>query len=645
MCGILGQISINQNLLNTNKFEFKKCLSYLNHRGPDDGGVYFDKKISFGHKRLSILDLSKKGKQPMFSKDQKHIIIYNGEIYNFKDLRRSLKNKGFSFNSQTDTEVLLKGLISEGPNFVKKCNGMFAFAYYDVDKDIGYIFRDRIGIKPLFYCNYKNKLTFSSNIKSIHKFNKIKKKINKQAVSSFLSFRQPINNETFFENIFSLEPGNYIEIKNKKMKIKSYWKLENFYNKKKTELTLNNYKNKLKELLNSSVKYRLISDVKVASLLSGGLDSTIISSIINDINKENFLAYSIGYNESGYNEFEYSKLAAKKLNMKHQIIKSNYIRYFKDMKTLIKLRDQPLTIPNEVTQYQLCKKIKKKATVVLSGCGADELFCGYGRIFTSVEDFDQLKKKNQKFLNEQFLDNVRLRYGKLNFKNELDHFLSIYPYTKIDLKKKLLNSTFNHFEIEKNIKNYFQSIFKRINSKRYIDQMQYFFQKYHLKGILEREDISSMAAGVELRVPFLDHRIIQYSTQIPYHYKIKKIKKSLNLTSDKTSEVLDINKYILKEIFKNKIPSKIIKRKKVGFPVPLHKWIENRYVKKLIFQTLLSKKSKKRGIFNIQYIEELLNKKKLNQFKGDSRVYQNSIAAKIWMCFNLECFFLNQDSK
>ena len=208
-----------------------------------------------------------------------------------------------------------------------------------------------------------------------------------------------------------------------------------------------------------------------------------------------------------------------------------------------------------------------------------------------------------------------------------------------------MNRKFDHFKIEKNIKNYFQSIFNKINSTKYIDKMQFFFQKYHLKGILEREDISSMAAGVELRVPFLDHRIIQYSTEIPYHYKIKKIKKSLSLTSDKTSEVLDINKYILKEAFKNKVPAKIIKRKKVGFPVPLHEWIEKKYVKKLIFQTLLSKKSQNRGIFNIQYLKELLNKKKLNQFKGDSRIYQNSIAAKIWMCFNLECFFLNQDGK
>ncbi len=645
MCGIFGQISINQNLLKTNKSEFKKCLSHLSHRGPDDSGVYFDSKISFGHKRLSILDLSKKGKQPMFSKSKKHILIYNGEIYNFKELKKNLEKKGLKFYSKTDTEVLLQGIILEGPNFVQKCNGMFAFAYYDIAKDIGYIFRDRIGIKPLFYSNYRNKLTFSSNIKAIHKFNKMKKKINKQSVSSFLSFRQPINNETFFENIFSLEPGNYIEIKNKKVDVKSYWKLENFYNKKNVKLTLNDYKFKLKKLLNSSVKYRLISDVKVASLLSGGLDSTIISSIINSINNENFLAYSIGYNDDGYNEFEYSKLAAKKLNMKHQIVKSNYHKYFKDMKKLIYLRGQPLTIPNEVTQYQLCKKIKKKATVVLSGCGADELFCGYGRIFTSVDDFNKLIKTKKKFLNKQFLKNVHLRYGKLKFKNEMDHFLSIYPYTNIELKKKLLSKKFDHSTIEKNIKIYFESIFKKIKSKRYTDKMQYFFQKYHLKGILEREDISSMAAGIELRVPFLDHRIIEFSTQIPYQYKIKKIKLNQNLTSDKTSEILDINKFILKNAFKNEIPIKIIKRKKIGFPVPLHNWIEKKHVKKLILRILLSKKSQKRGIFNIHYLKKLLNEKRLNQFKGDSRIYQNSIAAKIWMCFNLECFFLNQDNQ
>ena len=203
---------------------------------------------------------------------------------------------------------------------------------------------------------------------------------------------------------------------------------------------------KINELLKSSIRYRLISDVKVASLLSGGLDSTIISSIINEIIGKNFLAYSIGYTNKGYNEFAYSKLVSKKLNMKHKVFNSRAGLYFKDMKKLIKLRDQPLTIPNEVTQFQLCREIKKKATVVLSGCGADELFCGYGRIFSSVEDYKRIKNINRISEKQKaiFLENVKTRYGKLNFKNNLDHFLSIYPYTKNNLKEKLLSKKFNH---------------------------------------------------------------------------------------------------------------------------------------------------------------------------------------------------------
>ena len=280
-------------------------------------------------------------------------------------------------------------------------------------KKTGYIFRDRIGIKPLFYSLYKGKLTFSSNIKSIHRYNKIKKTINLQSVSSFLSFRQPIKNETLFNNIFSLEPGSFIEIKNKKIKINFYLKMKNFFKKKKIDKGEKFYIKKINELLKSSIKFRLISDVKVASLLSGGIDSTIISSIINEIIGKNFLAYSIGYTNKGYNEFAYSKLVSKKLNMKHKVFNSKAELYFKDMKKLIKLRDQPLTIPNEVTQFQLCREIKK-ATVVLSGCGADELFCGYGRIFSSVEDYKRIKDINKISEKQKaiFLNNVKSRYGK-----------------------------------------------------------------------------------------------------------------------------------------------------------------------------------------------------------------------------------------
>ena len=642
MCGIFGQISLKNNL-KFKKKEFLKCLSYIAHRGPNDQGYKNYSKAIFGHKRLSIMDLSKRGSQPMVSDDGNYTITYNGEIYNFEELKSNLIKKKYKFKSKSDTEVLLYGLIEEGPSFIQKCNGMFAFSFYDKKKNTTFIFRDRIGIKPLYYSIYQNKLTFASNIKPIYEYNGIKKIINLQSVSSYFSFRQPINNETFFKGISSLEPGHYIQIKNSRIKIKKYWHLESFFSKRYKDKGENYYKNKLKKLLYSSIKYRLISDVSVASLLSGGLDSTIISSIINELMGKNFLAYSIGYSEKGYNEFKYSQLVARKLNMKHKIFKSNVTSYFTNMKKLISIRNHPLTIPNEVSQYELCKSIKKHATVVLSGCGADELFCGYGRIFSSVDDYNKIKNLKEDEVRKKFLKNVKLRYGKVDFKNYLDHFLSIYPYTNMHLKKKILNKKFDHKKIEKNIISSFKKIFNEVKLNNYSAKMQFFFQKFHLKGILEREDISSMAASTELRVPFLDHRIIEFAATIPLKYKISTKKKSEELTSDKTSEVYDVTKYILRRSFENKIPKAILNRKKIGFPIPLHDWLKNKEIKKKIVSTLMSKSCKKRGIFDNENLAILIKDISFDKFLGDSRVYQNSLSTKIWMCFNLETFFQDHD--
>ena len=642
MCGIFGQISL-KNKLRFKKKKFLKCLSYIAHRGPDDQGYKNYSKAVFGHQRLSIMDLSKRGSQPMVSGDGNYTITYNGEIYNFKELKIDLIKKKYKFKGKSDTEVLLYGLIDEGTSFIQKCNGMFAFSFHDKRKDTTLIFRDRIGIKPLYYSIYQNKLTFASNIKPIHEYNGIKKIINLQSVSSYFSFRQPINNETFFKNILSLEPGHYIQIKNSKVKIKKYWHLEKIFSKRHKDKGENYYKDKLKKLLQSSIKYRLISDVSVASLLSGGLDSTIISSTINELMGKNFLAYSIGYHQKGYNEFKYSQLVAKKLNMSHIIIKSNFNSYFNNMKKLISIRNHPLTIPNEVSQYELCKNIKKHATVVLSGCGADELFCGYGRIFSSVDDYKKIKTLKNKTIRKNFLKNLKLRYGKTNFKNYLDHFLTIYPYTDIKLKQKLLNKKFDHKQIENNILHSFKKIFNEVKPDDYSRKMQFFFQKFHLKGILEREDASSMAASTELRVPFLDHRIIEFAATIPLKYKIKTRKKIDELTSDKTSEVYDVTKYILRKSYENKIPKAILNRKKIGFPIPLHEWMKEKRIKKKIIGTLTSKSCKKRGIFNNEYLANLIKDINFDKFSGDSRVYQNSLSAKIWMCFNLESFFQDHD--
>ena len=224
----------------------------------------------------------------------------------------------------------------------------------------------------------------------------------------------------------------------------------------------------------------MISDVKVASLLSGGLNSSLIASIINDKIDQNFLAYSIGYSYRDYNEFRYSKLVAKKLNMKHVAISTNAEQYFDDVDELINLRGLPLTIPNEASQFRLCKEIKKKATVVLSGTGADELFCGYGRIFGSVDDYEKLNNLkffvNNKNDMNKFLANAKSRYGTIKFNSYLDHFFNIYSYTEYDLKMKILSSNFDHDKITKKIRKFFENIFNEVKSDSYLDKMQYFFK-------------------------------------------------------------------------------------------------------------------------------------------------------------------------
>lgn len=640
MCGIFGQIAINGNI-KTHKHKFLSTLNKLNHRGPDDEGFYINNKIAFGHKRLSIIDLSKSGKQPMVSRDRNHIISFNGEIYNYKELRKNLIVKGYKFFSATDTEVLLYGIIEEGVNFIRKCNGMFAFSYHNVKKNISYIFRDRVGIKPLFYCKENEKITFSSESKLINLYLDISNPINTLSIYAYLSYRQPIGNQTYFKNINSLEPGYYIEISNDKFKKKKYWDFKNFYKESKIDRGENFYVERLKSILESSVKYRLNSDREVASLLSGGLDSSIVSSLINRSGNNNFKAFSIGYMGKGYNEFKYSAKVAKNYSMSHKIIKSNSEQYFDDMEKLIDIKGQPLSIPNEVSQYRLCKEIKKHATVVLSGTGADELFCGYGRIFGSVYDYQKLKSKNYfKNLKDRkiFIKNFERSYGLLNFKNQVEHFNHLYSYTDFEMKNNLLSNNLNIKKYELYSKEFITKLFNSSNSNNYLSKMQYLFTKYHLKGILERDDISSMAASVELRVPFLDHRMVEFSATIPEKYKIMIKDKNLKITSDKISEKFDIPKYILRKTFENLVPSDILKRPKIGFPVPLHIWMSQKKIKDRIFSALSSTDSVTRDIFNYKFINKILSNKNAFVFKGDSRKYQSSLAANVWMLYNLEVF-------
>jgi asparagine synthase (glutamine-hydrolysing) len=650
MCGILGQIKLQNGIIrDTNKFT--RSLNLMAHRGPDGEGSIIGDDYIFGHRRLSIIDLSSNGTQPMVSEDGKVIITFNGEIYNFEELKNDLLKKGYHFKSTTDTEVLLNGYHYYGINFIKKCIGMFAFGIYDKRNGEAYIVRDRLGIKPLFYTKVNKRLTFSSEIKSILDFENIEKTINNSAISSYLSFRYPILDDTFFKEIVSIPPANYLHIKNGSAKLKEYWNPIGHYKKQEYDLGEDYYIHTLRELLASSVSYRMISDVPIGSYLSGGLDSSIVTSIMANKMKMPVKTFNIGYEEEGYNEFHYSRMLSDLYNTEHYELKGNSETYINDMVKLIGYKDSPLSIPNEVSLYNLSSELKKHITVALCGTGADELFHGYGRIFRAPYDYK--RKKDTTFFDnrnnsEIYHNNFQKKYGNSEFNTEAEHFYSIYNYTNIKLKKELLSESLDLESHEQNYFNKINQIFDSVETNKYQDKMCQAFIKIHLPGILHHDDCAAMASSVELRVPFLDHRIVEFALSIPNKYKLKwrseanKIKAD-TLISDDISEVHDIPKHILKQSYRDEIPKEILNRNKLGFAIPIQHWMGvefSDYVKDI----LLSKRAKERGIYNNKSLEILLNNhghKGIHSDKrnlGDARTYQYSIGSKIWMILNIELF-------
>ena len=620
MCGILGSNGF------FNKKEFIQALNLQKHRGPDDHGFYRYKKITLGHRRLKILDLTKSSSQPMESENKDKVIVYNGEIYNFKEIKKNLEDKGIKFNTTGDTEVLLKGYEYYGEKIFSQLIGMFSFAILCKSKNKIILARDRLGIKPLYYYFKDNQFIFSSEIKSILKLKK-KYELNLSAVSSYLSFRYPIGEKTFFKDIYEVPPGNFMIFSKNQIKTKEYWSLKKFFQRKK-KINFKKSKLELERSLKKSLDYRLISDVPVGAFLSGGLDSSILASMMA---KSKSMSKKINTYTAGIknhpNEFKYSMKVSKMYSLKLNKIEVNESQYAKKIKELIRFKDAPLGVPNEILIHEMSKQMKKKISVVISGEGADELFGGYGRIFIGDEDYKKLNKKNINYKLKKKLSN---KYKNLKFKNNFQHFMYNYSYFSNELKNKIfknkLKTNFIENELNRSLKKNFP-ISKKI---KYFDAMTYFFIKVHLKGLLQRIDAMTMASSVEARVPFIDHKVVELAVMLPKRFKISNINRidTKSDISDEISEKKDITKYILKETFKKILPKKIVERKKVGFPIFLEKLFNNqaniaKYKKQISKSTFCNR------YLNIDFL--------LNILKNTKKNHKDSLL--IWMIINLDNFY------
>ena len=562
MCGISGIIA---DFENSKLIEVvHKMTDRLAHRGPNAEGFYVDENIAFGHRRLSIIDLSDESNQPFIDNTGRYIIVFNGEIYNYKEIKLLLTD--YNFRTEGDTEVILAAYIKWGELCLDHLNGMFAFSIWDKNENKLFIARDRLGVKPFYYFHNADFFAFSSEIRSLLSSCLIERKVNFEAIKDFLTYSSVSAPNTIIKNIFQLMPGECGILIDGKLEKKYYWQIEKNY----VGTVPDNYeiiKKDIKNLLTASVERRLISDVPLGAFLSGGIDSSSIVALMAEVSSNPVNTFSIVFNERMYDESKYSQIIAKKFNTKHTSILLKPEDFLKILPEALKAMDTPTG--DGINTY-LVSKLTKNAgiTVALSGLGGDELFAGYPLFdqWKSVNNFNffwKLPKSLRLLVGnaiEAGLNDNKVGRIKEMLSVEDFNFSSVYPVLRKLIISEDINKIFKPDNFEFNIIENILS--ERLND---IKKLPFYSQvsvgellSYTLNTLLKDTDQMSMASALEIREPFFDYKLVEYVMQVPDKYKFRKYKKSL-----------------LVESLSTLLPSEIVHRPKMGFVFPWDVWMKN----------------------------------------------------------------------
>lgn len=591
MCGIVGYVSDNK----PNKQIIKKMTDKIAHRGPDGEGFYLDDNCALGHRRLSIVDL-KTGSQPIYNEDKTKIIIYNGQVYNFKELKKELSE--YKFTTKTDTEVILHGYEKWGKDIVKRLRGMFAFAIWDKTKKELFLARDSWGIKPLYYYQNNNTFMFASEIKAFLEHPDFIKKFNENILASYLCFNSTPTVETFFKGVYRVKPGYIVTYKNGITKEECFKKLVF----KETEEPLEKVVQKISEAMKESLKYHQISDVEIASFLSSGIDSSYIVALSN-VNK----TYTVGFNDSKYDEISYAKDLAKKLGIENKSMIINEKEYLKALPDIMYYMDEPLADPSGVSLYFASKLASKDVKVVMSGEGADELFGGYNSYQEELSQSWYMKIpfvfRNMISKIVSFLPDVR----GLNFLYRRGMHLKDYHIGigRIFRDKEALSIVNNKEQIKPT--EIIAPLYEEYKNNSTLVQRQvidYYF--WLVNDFLHVVDRNTMMFGLEARTPYLDDAVFSVASRLSLENKISKTQ----------------TKIALRKAAKEVIPTDAYKKRKLGFPVPLRKWMQNDNLYNQIKEVFESSTAKK--YFNQKKIMKLLNKHK----EGKKDCYK-----KVWTIY------------
>lgn len=589
MCGILG--------CNYKADNFEKSLEFLHKRGPDFQTYTQVDNILLGHARLSIIDLNKEAHQPMLFDGIS--IVFNGEIYNYKQL---IKDEKLQCKTKSDTEVLIRLYQKYDTEFLNKLNGAFSFVIYDKQKDRFFGARDRYGKKPFYYYTKDNQFIFSSLIKPIISILGFTPKLNKVALSQYLQYFTPLSPNTFYTDILKLDSGSYLLYENNKLFIKKYYKIKTYKKIHDEPLALK----QIEEKLFKAIEYRMISDVEVASLLSGGIDSSFISTIFAKLSNKPIKTFSIGYDEhKKYSELPYASLVAKSIQSDHTEVILDSKRYIDSLEAVFEALEEPHADHAAIALYTLAKEINTQGIkTVFSGEGSDELFLGY----------DNYKKFYDYYQFKQSLSNEQKNFLKQNISSAKSTTKEL-DYLKRVLQDEQIYTSFGEIFTHKQKKLLFKKVpqFKSEKEKAdSVDWMSYIDMKIWLgESLLSKVDKILMSHSIENRNPFLDFNLVDLVFSIDSNIKLG-----------------DTNKYLLKQIAQKYIPNEIINRQKKGFNTPYHEWIHNEYKDKVLNDILVA--NKHHQLFNEVYIQTLYNQGKNNKSK------QHIYALWVFSCWYLK---------
>jgi len=595
MCGFVG--FIDSTPIMEKPEILKKMTDTIKHRGPDDTDYYMDEMISLGFCRLSIIDLEG-GRQPIINEDGSKVLIFNGEIYNYLSLREDLIKKGHMFKTAADSEVVLHGYEEYGSEFLYKLRGMFAFIIWDKSNSELFGARDFFGIKPLYYAEMGDTFLFGSEIKSFIPHPDFERVLNRNALENYLSFQYSPGHETFFENVYKIEPAHYFSYKAGKIEIKRYWLPEFHADERRS---LEDWSNEIENMFNDSVKAHKVSDVEVGAFLSSGVDSSYVACSAN-VNK----TYTVGFDKGNkYNEISYAQEFSKLIGVQNKSKVISAEEFFNVIPKIQYHMDEPLADPAAVALYFVCKLASADVKVVLSGEGADEIFGGYNIYREPLEYtwYNAIPFPIRKVIGKAascFPPRRGLNFLVRRGKKLEDWFIGNAYIFNIKERNRLLKKPVGTPDPSRFVKLYYDMI----GDKDPVTKMQFLDINMWLAGdILLKADKMSMANSLELRVPFLDKEIMGLASKIPLKYRVNK----------------ENTKYALRQAAVCRIPDKWSQKKKLGFPVPIRIWLlEEKYFQK-VKNEFLSEASKE--FFDTDILLKLLNDHKKGKADNSRKIW------------------------